>query len=1102
MMQIRRRPGFVLRIVPVLIALSVLLGAKLEAQAISGNLVGTILDASGAAVPNASVTVRNTGTDIRSSVTANANGEYRLSNLLPGTYELTVSAPGFTASTTKNVAVQLNQTTTIPVTLQVGSVSTSVVVTEAGAQIDTTTAQIQNTFSAKQAADLPNTGIGLGVINLSLLNAGVSSSGAIGVGTGPSVGGQRPRNNNFTIEGVDNNSKAVTGPVVYLANESVAEFTLLQNQFQAEFGHSSGGQFNTVVKSGTNQFHGTLYEYLENRIMNAEDQTYKNQGLTSNPRFDRNHLGANFGGPIKKDKLFFFTSFEYNPLGQATTPGTPVDAPTTAGYAALATASGVNQTNLNVLKAYAVAPALTPGAPTITIGNVSVPTGIIPIAAPNFTNAFYGVASVDYSISDKDQLRGRYIYNRYDAINTGANLPAFYTTVPSRYDLASLAEYHTFSPAVTNELRLAYQRTNSDSPVGNQSFPGLSAFPNLQFNDLHLQVGPNPNYPQSGVNNLYQVIDNVSWTKGSHTIKFGTEFRDYISPIQFTQRIRGDYEWTTVANYLLDTTPDYFAARSFGGSTYYGNQYASYSYLQDTWRVRPNLTLDLGLRYEYTTVAESIQAQSLNSIANAPGLLTFNSPSADPHGIAPRVGLAWTPGANSNTVIRAGFGLSYDLLFDNLGENSVPPQFYTTVTLPTTAVGSNFLANGGITQSTGGSMTVAQARAATSSYIPNQLLPYAINYTFDIQHVFARNYTLDVRYLGTKGVHLVLQTQLNRQSPVTATQNIPTFLSAPSAATLAALPITVGNLQAIGSAVPAYQAAGFTNTITSYQPSGYSQYNGLAVQLNRRFTNGLQFQGSYTWSHNIDNSTAEVAATYLTPRRPQDFFNLSADKASSALDHRHRISLSMVYDAPWFKASNNWFIKNLVGNWEIAPIYTYESPEYFDVQSVLDSNLNGDSAADRTIVNLNGVPGTGSSVYGLTRTGTVVQTNAKTAQIATVAAWVANNPNAQYIQAGPGAYANAGRNTQASNPIDDIDLSLIKHFSFRDRYRVDLEGQALNVLNHPQFIPGSINNTASVSGYNNGVLAYVNAGSPNFNNPTLPFSSNPRILQVVARFNW
>jgi hypothetical protein len=1080
-----------------------LLAPALRAQVLGGNLVGTILDSSGAAVPSATVTATNTATGVSTSTTANGSGEYRFSDLLPGTYDLKVTAAGFAAAEVRGVTVRVNATITAPnITMQVGTVSTSVVVTEAAATIDTTTAQIQNTFNTAQTRDLPNSSIGLGVINLSLLDAGVASAGGIGVGAGPSVSGQRPRNNNFMIDGVDNNSKSVTGPVVYVPNESVEEFSVIQNQFQAQYGHSAGAQFNTNIKSGTNSYHGTLYEYLQNRIMDAVDQSYKNQGIYKNPRYDQNHLGANFGGPIQKNKLFFFTSFEYNPLGQAPTVGTPIYAPTAAGYAALASAPGISQTNLKVLQQYAVAPSVTPGAPTVTVNGVTVPTGVIPVAAPAYRNGYYGVASVDYNISDSDQLRGRYIYNRYDSINTGADLPAFYTPVPSRYHLGTLAEYHTFNPHATNELRLAYQRSNTSDPVGNQTFPGLSAFPNLQFNDLNLQVGPNPNFPQSGVNNEYQMADDFTWIKGNHTFKFGTEFRDYISPQFFVQRVRGDYEWTHVANYLLDLSPDYFAARSFGGSTYYGNQLASYSYIQDTWRARQNLTVDLGVRYEYTTVPLSMQAQSQNAIANVPGVLTFQKPTADPYGIAPRIGLAWTPAGSSTTVIRAGFGIAYDVIFDNIGLNTVPIEFYTTTTLPTNTITSNFLANGGITAPSSGPLTPAQARAQTSSWIPNQFLPYSINYTFDIQHIFANNYTVDIRYVGDKGVHLIFQTQLNRQSPVTATQNIPTFLTAPSPAVLASLPYTVGALRAIGSAIPAFQNAGFTNTITAYVPDGYSQYNGLQLQLNRHFSNGLQYQLAYTWSHAIDNSTAEVASTYLTPRRPQDFLNLAAEKASSALDHRQRFTAAVVYDAPWFKSKNSWLLKNVIGNWEVAPVYTYESPEYYTVQSGIDSNLNGDSAADRTIINPNGIPGTGSGVYGLTRNGTVVPISASAAQINQVVAWVARNPNAQYIQAGYGAYATAGRNTAPTRPVDNVDLALVKHFTFGERYRFDLEGHAYNLFNHPQFVPVAIDNATSVNTYNTGTLSFVTASSPNFNNPTLAFSSNPRYLQVVARFTW
>ena len=234
--------------------------ARLHAQAISGDLVGRVSDASGAIVPGVSVTATNTATGVKASGLTSAGGEYRISNLLPGNYNVAAVAPGFSAFELKNVPVQLNQTATVNISLSVGSVSTSVDVSDAASVIDTTTSQIQTTYAAKQIADLPTNTIGVGVINMSLLEAGVASAGGIGVGTGPSVGGQRPRNNNFTVEGVDNNRKDVTGPNAFVPSESVAEFALLQNQFQAEYGHSSGGQFNTIVKYGSNQFHGELYE--------------------------------------------------------------------------------------------------------------------------------------------------------------------------------------------------------------------------------------------------------------------------------------------------------------------------------------------------------------------------------------------------------------------------------------------------------------------------------------------------------------------------------------------------------------------------------------------------------------------------------------------------------------------------------------------------------------------------------------------------------------------------------------------------------------------------------------------------------------------------
>jgi hypothetical protein len=247
-----------------------------HAQAISGDLVGTVVDASGAAIPNVTVNALNTATNSRFTGTTNAVGDFRIGNLPPGAYEVSASAKGFSAATLKGVAVELNRTTTANLKLTVGTLATTVDVSEAGALLDTTTAQVQQTYAAQQLQQLPMATNGQGVLNLSLLQSGVASSGGTGYGTGPSVGGQRPTNNSFTVDGVDNNSKSVTGPVAYIPNDNVAEFTLLANQFRAEYGHSSGGQFNTIVKTGSNTLHFSIYEYFRNRDLNAVDQQFRN----------------------------------------------------------------------------------------------------------------------------------------------------------------------------------------------------------------------------------------------------------------------------------------------------------------------------------------------------------------------------------------------------------------------------------------------------------------------------------------------------------------------------------------------------------------------------------------------------------------------------------------------------------------------------------------------------------------------------------------------------------------------------------------------------------------------------------------------------------
>src|SRR6185437_4789371 len=378
--------------------------AVMLGQSTSGDLTGTIYDATGATIPSAEITATNTATDIQVSTTASSSGQYRLSNLLVGTYNLSVSASGFAKAERKNVSVELNKISTLNVTLAVGTAATSVEVSAAAATIDTTNAQIQNNFDTRQLQDLPTGAQGSGIINLSLLNAGVATSGSVGVGTGPSVGGQRPRNNNFTVEGIDNNSKSITGPLVTIPNDAVAEFTVLQNQFSPEYGHSTGGQFNQVVRSGTNEFHGRLYEYLQNRNLNAADQQSIVGGTPPHPGYDDNRFGGQIGGPIKRNKMFFFVNVEEDKLREDTIPGA-VYGPTSDGWATISGIPGLSSTNLNVLHQYlgtaatATAPADLPNGDPVVVGGATIPTGLVSQTLTRHQDILSGVASLDYNIS-------------------------------------------------------------------------------------------------------------------------------------------------------------------------------------------------------------------------------------------------------------------------------------------------------------------------------------------------------------------------------------------------------------------------------------------------------------------------------------------------------------------------------------------------------------------------------------------------------------------------------------------------------------------------------------------------------------------------------
>jgi hypothetical protein len=369
-----------------------------------------------------------------------------------------------------------------------------------------------------------------------------------------------------------------------------------------------------------------------------------------------------------------------------------------------------------------------------------------------------------------------------------------------------------------------------------------------------------------------------------------------------------------------------------------------------------------------------------------------------------------------------------------------------------------------------------------------------------VQRSFGKDYTVEARYVGTKGVHLFVQDQINRVTDVSPSYSIPTFFSMPSAQQLAGLNLTLGQIKSTLVSMTNYPASpsnawgqyGFRNTITAYHPIGNSKYNGLALQLTKRYSNNFSYLTNFTWSHALDDSTATVFSTELTPRRGQDFRNLSGDWASSALDRRLRFTFTPMYDVKVF-SGQGWMVKNIVGNWNLSATYTFQSPEYATVQSGVDSNLNNDSAGDRAVVNPAGTANLSSGVTPINASGATVATGS-----ATIVAYVAKNSNARYVQAGQGAFPNAGRNTYPLYRIDNIDLQILKRINFTEHKRFEIGAQFSDVFNHPQWTGDLLNDV--YPNQNNNTRNFLLTRNSGFGRFDQFFTSNPRTTTIVARF--
>jgi hypothetical protein len=1132
-----------------------------SAQTTGGTLRGAVTDSQGLAIADASVTITNNDTKVTTPLSTTAAGIYNYPDLPVGNYSITVEKDGFQKVVRSGVQIFANQVTEVNLNLPLGSVTSTIEVTGGTPLVQSGTSQLSNDFSTMQVTELPNTDAGGSPLNLALLAPGTTAQGAGITGEGGSIGGTRPRMNSFTIDGVDDNRLDITGHSQNVIQDSVAEFNLLTNQFSAEYGHSAGGQFNVITKTGTNQWHGDAWEYNQNRDYNARDNLNKADGLSEPPRFDSNRAGGDLGGPILHDRLFIYGAYQYFWQGYAAQ-GVGQIAPTAAG---LATLQSVTDPAVQaVLTQFPTAPAGDAAAQTVTVpgtacaAGCSIAFGNIAPIAPNFYNQRDFIINGDYT-QGKHQLGFHVLYDRQRSPNVNFDTPQAQFTGDIGVDARKylLKDTWIINSRFVNDFRASYSRFVLAYGVP----PSFGNFPNVEIDGTGLDVGPQGCSPQSNVINTYEARDTVSYVTGKHTFKFGGSYTRWIAPSNFLPRARGEWDYTDLNQLANDFAPNgtNHALRGAGSGLFPGNQYGLAGFVQDDWKVTSRLTVNLGLRYEWNSVPAGEKLQNLNAISNLTGLgaplypsgpssLIFGTPKSDRNNWGPRVGFAYDPFGDGKWAVRGGFGISYDVTPQNFPSISLAPQLQTEQSPTLTCslggapawcanfspgaygqgvnTGQGFLAGGGLLSTNVPCATVADCRASTTAYDVNIVEPKVLTWSLGVQHQIGQQSSLELRYVGTRSLELPVQAQLALQGGFDAgLPVIPTYLNG------TAVPGTVAagspnllqwdNFENNANSCPTtgpspfiYGAQGFCGgAMTGFPPLARGIYHGVSIDFNHPVGHGLSLRANYTFSKNIDDATNELFSSRVNPRRVQDWRNLIDTQGLSALDVTHKLALSWVYDVPGWN-SDNAFARGLTHGWQASGTWLVSSGPPITVLNEIDANGNFDSAGDRPILNPAGTVNTGSAVDfvcndgagGATRIVTAGSVPASgiipcgTGNDSNIVGYVAQDPSAKYVQANLGAKSTVRSNTVRSPASNVWNMGFAKTTKITERLNLQLGFSAYDIFNHRNYA------LAPLSVFESGVTTVNNALSTTYADPfsslfldKTKFSGGSRQLQLQVK---
>src|SRR5208337_2578171 len=958
----------------ILIGIALLVTASAWAQSFRGSIRGTVTDPSGSVIAGAKVAAKNISTGLQRETTTGADGAYVLAELPAGEYTVTAEAAGLSPSA-QNVLVNVGLDTSANFDLtKVQKVTEQLEVTADAPLIETTRDVLGQVVERQLVNELPLNGRDFGKLVALTPGTTVDPSGVAGTESGFgqfNINGNRDRSNNYTLDGTDNNDPFFNNsalnqigiggaPASLLPIEAIQEFNL-QSQFPAEYGRNSGSVVNIITKSGTNKLHGSAFEFLRNDAMDARN--YFNRDPAPKSAFRNNQFGGSLGGPIIKDKTFFFGAYEgqRERVGSDFTFLVPTDTSTVGGQ------SVPNQVQLAQEIAAANPPALgfTPSQAITNLLNLfpqptgfNGTTGTVPgtVADQNDVNSL--IAKIDHQLNSNEQLTARYAFAQsYQVFPLGglgggaaSRLPQFAQTSPTRVQIVSASLLSTPSASRINEVRFGYSRYRTSFSTEDAQFDpqtlgfnfgtGQLSLPEIDFGGVYDNLGATGySIPRGRTSQSFQILDNFTWVRGRHTVKFGGEYRRIIVDSFDNNLSRGQLEFGssvfgsqgsgncpftgTDASYCSDpgitTLANLYLGAPYNALANYGNtQRTTYNnglsfFAQDDFRVAPNFTVNLGLRWEY--FGPISEAHNLLANLGTDGNLAMEGTDGvngayarDLNNFGPRIGFAWNP--RPNTVVRGGYGMYYDYVPQDL----LIANFTTSAGLTQNPIGPSpiypfqFNSNAFNGSTPGPVFTLSDSPCPPSApcnifVTPrNFVTPYTQNWNFNIEQNLSKAFALQLGYVGSKGTKLVRLLDLN-QADINGDR--PKQSCGPNLA---------------------------CGAIDSLSTVSASTYHALQTTLRSRSWHGVTGFAGYTWSKSLDDASDGIDFNFATVAFPQNSLNLHAEHGPSNFDARHRFTAAFDYDVPKL-AGPDWIARG----WQLNTIVTAQSGRPVPIVSANDT---------------------------------------------------------------------------------------------------------------------------------------------------------------------